>query len=125
VARKLKVPILEGTDEPVSDRKEAIAAAKKIGFPLIIKAAFGGGGRGMRVVREAKDLEKLLDEAQTEALRAFGNGAVFLESSSARRSTSKCRSSPINTATCCICMSATAPCSVVIRRSSSRRRAMA
>jgi pyruvate carboxylase len=79
IARKLKVSILEGTDEPVSDRKEAIAAAKKIGFPLIIKAAFGGGGRGMRVVREAKDLEKLLDEAQTEALRSFGNGAVFLE----------------------------------------------
>ncbi len=79
VARKLKVPILEGTDEPVSDRKEALATAKKIGFPLIIKAAFGGGGRGMRVVREAKDLEKLLDEAQTEAERAFGNGAVFLE----------------------------------------------
>lgn len=79
VARKLKVPILEGTDEPVSDRKEAMTIAKKIGFPLIIKAAFGGGGRGMRVVREAKDLEKLLDEAQTEAQRAFGNGAVFLE----------------------------------------------
>ncbi|MBB5032728.1 pyruvate carboxylase [Prosthecobacter vanneervenii] len=79
VARKLRVPILEGTDEPVSDRKEALATAKKIGFPLIIKAAFGGGGRGMRVVREAKDLEKLLDEAQTEAERAFGNGAVFLE----------------------------------------------
>jgi len=79
VARRLNVPILEGTDEPVSDRKEALTAAKKIGFPLIIKAAFGGGGRGMRVVREAKDLEKLLDEAQTEALRSFGNGAVFLE----------------------------------------------
>ncbi|MDZ4287737.1 MAG: pyruvate carboxylase, partial [Prosthecobacter sp.] len=79
IARKLNVPILEGTDEPVSDRKKAIAIAKKIGFPLIIKAAFGGGGRGMRVVREAKDLEKLLAEAQTEAARAFGNGAVFLE----------------------------------------------
>jgi pyruvate carboxylase len=79
VARRLRVPILEGTDEPVSDRKVALTVAKKIGFPLIIKAAFGGGGRGMRVVREAKDLEKLLDEAQTEALRAFGNGAVFLE----------------------------------------------
>ena len=79
VAEKQKVPTLQGTPEPVSDRKEAIKAAKKIGFPLIIKAAFGGGGRGMRVVREEKDLDALLDEAQTEALRAFGNGAVFLE----------------------------------------------
>ncbi|TDU67205.1 pyruvate carboxylase [Prosthecobacter fusiformis] len=79
VARKINVPILEGTDEPVTDRKEAVVIAKKIGFPLIIKAAFGGGGRGMRVVREGKDLEKLLEEAQTEALRSFGNGAVFLE----------------------------------------------
>jgi pyruvate carboxylase len=79
VARKVNVPILEGTDDAISDRKQAVAIAKKIGFPLIIKAAFGGGGRGMRVVREAKDLEKLLDEAQTEALRSFGNGAVFLE----------------------------------------------
>jgi pyruvate carboxylase len=79
VAEKLKVPTLQGTKDPVSDRKQALTVAKKIGFPLIIKAAFGGGGRGMRVVQEAKDLEKLLDEAQTEAARAFGNGAVFLE----------------------------------------------
>ncbi|MDB6070010.1 MAG: pyruvate carboxylase, partial [Verrucomicrobiales bacterium] len=79
VAEKLKVPTLQGTEEPVDERKEALTAAQKIGFPLIIKAAFGGGGRGMRVVREAKDLDSLLDEAQTEAKRAFGNGAVFLE----------------------------------------------
>ena len=79
VAEKLKVPTLQGTAEPVDKKKDAMIAAKKIGFPLIIKAAFGGGGRGMRVVREAKDLDALLDEAQTEAKRAFGNGAVFLE----------------------------------------------
>ncbi|MCB1226082.1 MAG: pyruvate carboxylase [Verrucomicrobiales bacterium] len=79
VARKLEVPILEGTDEPVTDRQEALQVARKIGFPLIIKAAFGGGGRGMRIVPQEADLERLLDEAQTEAARAFGNGAVFLE----------------------------------------------
>ena len=79
VAEKLGVPTLPGTKDPVESRKEALTVARKIGFPLIIKAAFGGGGRGMRVVREAKDLEPLLDEAQTEAQRAFGNGAVFLE----------------------------------------------
>ena len=79
VAEKLKIPTLSGTKDPVADKKEAMVVAKKVGFPLIIKAAFGGGGRGMRVVHEAKDLERLLDEAQTEAKRAFGNGAVFLE----------------------------------------------
>ncbi|MEZ0277181.1 MAG: pyruvate carboxylase, partial [Roseimicrobium sp.] len=79
VAEKLNIPTLPGTKDPIESRKEALTAARKIGFPLIIKAAFGGGGRGMRVVREAKELEHLLDEAQTEAKRAFGNGAVFLE----------------------------------------------
>jgi pyruvate carboxylase len=79
VAEKLGVPTLPGTKDPIDSRKEALTTARKIGFPLIIKAAFGGGGRGMRVVREAKELEALLDEAQTEAKRAFGNGAVFLE----------------------------------------------
>ena len=79
VAEKLNVPTLQGTAEAVEDRKESMKAARKIGFPLIIKAAFGGGGRGMRVVREEKDLEAMLDEAQSEAQRAFGNGAVFLE----------------------------------------------
>lgn len=79
VAQRLNIPVLQGTEEPVDDRGEAMKIAKEIGFPLIIKAAFGGGGRGMRVVREEKDLEKLLTEAQTEAERSFGNGAVFLE----------------------------------------------
>jgi len=72
-------PSLPGTQEPVEDRDAALALAPQIGFPLIIKAAHGGGGRGMRVVREAADLGKLLDEASTEARNAFGNGAVFLE----------------------------------------------
>lgn len=79
LAQKIKVPVLPGTEEPVSDRAEALKIAKQIGFPLIIKAAFGGGGRGMRVVHKASDLADLLDEAQAEAGRAFGNSAVFLE----------------------------------------------
>src|SRR5438445_4660185 len=62
-----------------ANRSEALKTAKQIGFPLIIKAAFGGGGRGMRVVTKAGDLADLLAEAQTEAERAFGNAAVFLE----------------------------------------------
>ena len=79
LAIKLGVPVLPGTEEPVTERGEALKIAKKIGFPLIIKAAFGGGGRGMRVVRKESDLIPLLDEARNEAGRAFGNPAVFLE----------------------------------------------
>ncbi len=79
VCQRIGVPTLPGTEEAITDRDEAMAAAREIGFPLIIKAAFGGGGRGMRVVRKASDLQRLLDEAQAEAGRAFGNPAVFLE----------------------------------------------
>jgi pyruvate carboxylase len=79
LTQKLKVPTLPGTEDPVSNRKVALKVAAEIGFPLIIKAAFGGGGRGMRVVQKAGDLDSLLDEAQGEAERAFGNAAVFLE----------------------------------------------
>ena len=79
LAQRINVPTLPGTENPVSDRDEALKIAKSIGFPLIIKAAFGGGGRGMRVVHKPGDLANLLDEAQGEAGRAFGNPAVFLE----------------------------------------------
>ena len=79
VAERLGVPTLPGTKDPISDRSAALKAAKSIGFPLIIKAAFGGGGRGMRVVKKESELSQLLDEAQGEAGRAFGNPAVFLE----------------------------------------------
>jgi pyruvate carboxylase len=79
LAQRIGVPTLPGTENPVTDRDEALRVAKSIGFPLIIKAAFGGGGRGMRVVNKPGDLAPLLDEAQAEAERAFGNPAVFLE----------------------------------------------
>ena len=79
LAQKVNVPVLPGTEDAIEDRAEALKVAKEIGFPLIIKAAFGGGGRGMRVVHRPADLADLLDEAQGEAGRAFGNPAVFLE----------------------------------------------
>jgi pyruvate carboxylase len=79
LALKLGVPTLPGTEDPVEDREAALRIAPSIGFPLIIKAAFGGGGRGMRVVEKAADLGPLLDEASGEAGRAFGNSSVFLE----------------------------------------------
>ena len=79
LAQKVGVRVLPGTEDAIEERGEALKAAKEIGFPLIIKAAFGGGGRGMRVVTKPGDLADLLDEAQGEAGRAFGNPAVFLE----------------------------------------------
>jgi pyruvate carboxylase len=79
ITDKANVPTLPGTPDPVKDPAKAAQLAKKIGFPLIIKAAFGGGGRGMRIVKDPKDLNSLLEEAQGEAERAFGNSAVFLE----------------------------------------------
>lgn len=79
LAERAGVPIVPGTPDSVSDPEEARRAAQKIGFPLIIKAAFGGGGRGMRVVDSQDQFEARLGEARQEAAAAFGNGAVFLE----------------------------------------------
>lgn len=79
LAKKVGVPTLPGTEDPVSDPKEALKIAEEVGFPLIIKAAFGGGGRGMRVVHKKESLAQSLEDAQNEAEAAFGNSAVFLE----------------------------------------------
>ena len=79
LAHAYHVPTLRGTEDPITDPDEALSVAHDIGFPLIIKAAFGGGGRGMRVVEKPSQLPALLAEAQHEALNAFGNSAVFLE----------------------------------------------
>jgi len=73
------VPILPGSPEPIESAEEAIALAKQIGFPVIIKAAAGGGGRGMRIVREESELKTNLETAQAEALAAFKNGSVYIE----------------------------------------------
>ncbi|MES2477042.1 MAG: pyruvate carboxylase [Verrucomicrobiota bacterium] len=79
LAQSYQVPTLPGTELPITDPDQALTVAHDIGFPLIIKAAFGGGGRGMRVVDKPSQLAGLLAEAQNEALNAFGNAAVFLE----------------------------------------------
>src|SRR3989475_6032403 len=82
-ARQLAIrsgtPVVSGTEQPVSDTEEAQQIARNLGFPLIIKAAFGGGGRGMRVVERAADFRGLLEEARREAGASFGKDAVFLE----------------------------------------------
>ena len=73
------VPILPGSPNPIESPEEAKKLAVEIGFPVIIKAAAGGGGRGMRIVREESELATNLELAQTEALNAFKNGSVYIE----------------------------------------------
>ncbi|WP_310442260.1 acetyl-CoA carboxylase biotin carboxylase subunit [Sulfurimonas sp.] len=77
--KAIGVPVLEGTDEPVTDKAEGAKVAAQIGFPVIIKAAFGGGGRGMRIVKSAKLFDEMFDSATNEAVKYFGKGEVFIE----------------------------------------------
>ncbi|XP_054151115.1 pyruvate carboxylase, mitochondrial [Melozone crissalis] len=73
------VPVVPGTPSPVSALAEARDFASRVGFPVILKAAHGGGGRGMRVVRAPQELEENFSRATSEALAAFGNGDLFVE----------------------------------------------
>ncbi len=73
------VPVIPGSEEALSDPREARRAAEQIGFPVMIMAAAGGGGKGMRVARSAADFEKLFNMAGVEAEAAFGNGALYIE----------------------------------------------
>ena len=79
IAEKAKVPILGGSAKVVASLEEAREVAAKIGYPVMLKAAHGGGGRGMRVVLKPEELAPNLDTAQREAAAAFGNGEVFIE----------------------------------------------
>ena len=76
---KAGIPVAKGTNEPISDSKEALELASEIGFPLMIKAASGGGGIGMQVVNEKSDFESALRLCQGRAQSAFGDGRVFIE----------------------------------------------
>ncbi len=77
--KEVGVPVLEGTVEPVMDAKEGERIASEIGYPVIIKAAFGGGGRGMRIVHNADEFQELFESATNEAIKYFGKGEVFIE----------------------------------------------
>lgn len=77
--QKVGVPVLMGTEEPITDLGVAKTIATQIGLPVIIKAAFGGGGRGMRIVHKAEEFEELFLAATTEAEKFFGKGDVFIE----------------------------------------------
>jgi acetyl-CoA carboxylase biotin carboxylase subunit len=82
--RDVGVPIVPGTPGPVDDADEALTFAEEIGFPVIIKAAAGGGGKGMRVANDADDFARSFQLARSEALSAFGNGDVYVEKYLAR-----------------------------------------
>jgi acetyl-CoA carboxylase biotin carboxylase subunit len=77
--KKAGVPILPGSDGIVAGVEEALEWAGKVGFPVILKAKAGGGGRGMRIVRSAEELPNLYHAANTEAANAFGNGELYME----------------------------------------------
>ncbi|HRE08300.1 MAG TPA: acetyl-CoA carboxylase biotin carboxylase subunit [Opitutaceae bacterium] len=77
--RKAGVPIVPGSDGPVESEGEAVKAARKIGYPVIIKAVAGGGGRGMRIAHNDVSFAKEYHVARNEAEKAFGNGAVYIE----------------------------------------------
>jgi acetyl-CoA carboxylase, biotin carboxylase subunit len=73
------VPVVPGTEEPVSSAEKAVEAAKTIGYPVMVKAAAGGGGKGMRLVRDEAQLVRAFEAASREALAAFGDGSLYLE----------------------------------------------
>src|SRR6201985_2495205 len=78
-AKRLGIPVVPGSDGAVTNADDAMAIAKEIGFPVLVKAAAGGGGRGMKVARSADDLALALSTAANEAKSAFGDASVYLE----------------------------------------------
>ena len=77
--QKFDVPLVPGMDEPINDVEKAKKIANDIGYPVMIKASAGGGGKGMRIVNDPKDFEEQMDRAMSEARNSFGNDEVFIE----------------------------------------------
>ncbi len=76
---KFNVPLVPGTSEPIGDIKKAKKVAAEIGYPILIKASAGGGGKGMRIVESEKDFKEQMERAVSEATSSFGDGSVFIE----------------------------------------------
>lgn len=76
---KFKIPLVPGLDEEITDLDLAMNTAENIGFPILIKASAGGGGKGMRIVHHKKEFKQQMERAVSEAEKSFGNGAVFIE----------------------------------------------
>ena len=79
IAKKYGLPVIEGSDGGISDKVEAKKICEKIGFPILIKAAAGGGGKGMKIVKEEKEFEELFLTAKIEAKKYFGNDEIYIE----------------------------------------------
>ncbi|NNE28511.1 MAG: ATP-grasp domain-containing protein, partial [Saprospiraceae bacterium] len=79
IAREQQIPLIEDSKGPLNDNLEIMEEAERIGYPIMVKAAAGGGGRGMRVVRSKDQLIGEYNEAKSEAQKAFGDGTIFLE----------------------------------------------
>ncbi|MCY0924563.1 ATP-grasp domain-containing protein, partial [Streptomyces sp. H27-G5] len=79
IAQRAGAPLVAGTPDPVSGSEEVVAFAKEHGLPIAIKAAFGGGGRGLKVARTLEEVPELYDSAVREAVAAFGRGECFVE----------------------------------------------
>ena len=79
IAKQHGLPVIEGSDGGVSDSKEGKEISKKIGFPVLIKAAGGGGGKGIKIVHNEKDFDLSFSSARTEAMKYFGNDEVYIE----------------------------------------------
>ncbi|MGH1418500.1 MAG: acetyl-CoA carboxylase biotin carboxylase subunit [Hyphomicrobiaceae bacterium] len=78
-AKQLGIPVVPGSEGGVASEAEAMKVAKEMGFPVLVKASSGGGGRGMKLAKTAKDLPEALSSAKSEALAAFGDDAVYIE----------------------------------------------
>src|SRR5689334_19517625 len=77
--KKAGVPILPGSEGVIQSEEDALQWARQVGFPVILKASAGGGGRGMRVARSPEELPRLFQAAHSEAAAAFGNGDLYME----------------------------------------------
>ncbi|MFZ1676573.1 MAG: acetyl-CoA carboxylase biotin carboxylase subunit [Saprospiraceae bacterium] len=78
-AKEFRIPLVPGSESALSDLNEAMEVGKRIGYPLLVKAAAGGGGKGMRIVHTETELESQVERAMSEALSSFGDGSVFIE----------------------------------------------
>jgi len=115
-AQALGIPVIPGTPEPLPDEDAAVAAAEAIGFPVILKASFGGGGRGMRVAHDARAPRSSSRRPRRRRPRRSAGARSSWRSTWSGRATSRCRCSGTRTGTSSTSSSATAPCSAATRR---------